>query len=123
MSDNDMIRRGDAKREVSAAMWARSNEEFQRRLNAIPAVQPTVSPKQLAAHSDDVVTLVEALRSTLNFIENTEGEMGVILGCGNKARAALAREKAVRMAADELRGQGYGAVVRTILALIEKETP
>lgn len=32
---------------------------------------------------------------------------------------AEAREKALRMAADELRGQGYGAVVRAILALIE----
>ena len=30
------------------------------------------------------------------------------------------REKALREAADELRGQGYGAAVRTILALIEK---
>lgn len=48
-------------------------------------MQPTVSP--------DVAALVEALRSTLNFIENTEGEMGVILGCGDKARAALARVK------------------------------
>lgn len=32
---------------------------------------------------------------------------------------AEAREKALREAADELRGQGYGAAVRTILALIE----
>lgn len=31
-----------------------------------------------------------------------------------------AREKALREAADELRGQGYGNAVRTILALIEK---
>ena len=30
------------------------------------------------------------------------------------------REKALREAADELRDQGYGAAVRTILALIEK---
>jgi len=36
---------------------------------------------------------VEALRSTLNFIENTEGEMGVILGCGDKARETLAEIK------------------------------
>ena len=33
---------------------------------------------------------------------------------------ATTREKALREAADELRGQGYGAAVRTILALIEK---
>lgn len=34
---------------------------------------------------------------------------------------AKTREKALRMAADELRGQGYGAVVRAIIALIEKK--
>lgn len=34
--------------------------------------------------------------------------------------AKEAREKALREAADELRGQGYGNAVRTILALIEK---
>lgn len=33
---------------------------------------------------------------------------------------AEAREKALREAADELRGQGYGNAVRTILALIEE---
>ena len=33
---------------------------------------------------------------------------------------AKTREKALREAADELRGQGYGAAVRAILALIEE---
>jgi len=33
---------------------------------------------------------------------------------------AKTREKALREAADELRGQGYGAAVRTIIALITK---
>lgn len=39
----------------------------------------------------DVSGLVEALRSTLNFIQNTESEVGVILGCGDRARAELAK--------------------------------
>lgn len=97
MSDDDLIRRGDA---LDAAWEADSLElsthgagKIEDRINAIPAVQPTVSP--------DVAALVEALRSTLNFIENTEGEMGVILGCGNKARAALARVKSKEGFSDE----------------------
>ena len=83
MSDNDLIRRGDALEILEDGGFLERSLE---RLSAIPAVQPTVSP--------DVAALVEALRSTLNFIENTEGEMGVILGCGDKARATLAEIKA-----------------------------
>ena len=33
--------------------------------------------------------LVEALKACLNFIENTEGEMGETLASGDKARAAI----------------------------------
>lgn len=52
----------------------------------------TVTPRDPAK----MQALVEALRSTLNFIQNTESEMGVILGCGDKARAALAAWKATK---------------------------
>jgi hypothetical protein len=44
--------------------------------------------------ADLITALEEALRSTLNFIENTESELGIILGCGDKARAALAASRA-----------------------------
>lgn len=37
-----------------------------------------------------IQALEEALRSTLNFIENTESELGVMLGCGDKARIMAA---------------------------------
>jgi ABC-type transport system involved in cytochrome bd biosynthesis fused ATPase/permease subunit len=37
--------------------------------------------------------LLEALERCLNFIENTEGEMGETLPCGERARAAIARAK------------------------------
>mgnify|MGYP001767124213 CR=1 FL=1 len=42
MNDDDLIRRGDAKREIAAAMWARDHNEFQRRMNTIPAVHVAV---------------------------------------------------------------------------------
>ena len=35
--------------------------------------------------------LYDALDRCLNFIENTEGEIGATLECGDKARAALAK--------------------------------
>ena len=44
-------------------------------------------------NAERIKALEDALLSTLNFIENTESEMGVILGCGDKARAALAASK------------------------------
>ena len=37
--------------------------------------------------------LLEALERCLNFIENTESEMGDTLECGDKARAAIAKAK------------------------------
>lgn len=37
--------------------------------------------------------LLEALERCLNFIENTEGEMGETLSCGEYARAAIAKAK------------------------------
>ncbi|UOF80330.1 hypothetical protein [Caudoviricetes sp.] len=83
MSDDDLIRRGDA---LMVCGTINRNDEaliVEGILRALPAAPDT----------PEVLALVEALRSTLNFIENTEGEMGVILGCGDKARAALARVK------------------------------
>ncbi len=38
------------------------------------------------------VALLDAARKALNFIENTEGELGEPLQCGNALRAALALE-------------------------------
>lgn len=40
--------------------------------------------------------LLEALERCLNFIENTEGEMGETLQCGDKARTAIAKAKGER---------------------------
>lgn len=37
--------------------------------------------------------LLDALERCLNFIANTESEMGVTLECGDKARAAIAKAK------------------------------
>lgn len=37
--------------------------------------------------------LLEAVQKALNFIENTEGEMGEALSCGDCLRAAIARAK------------------------------
>lgn len=37
--------------------------------------------------------LLEALEACLNFIENTESELGIILSCGDMARAAIAKAK------------------------------
>lgn len=41
---------------------------------------------------------VEALKSALRFIEKTERESGVILGCGDKSRATLAEIKSSKAA-------------------------
>ena len=35
--------------------------------------------------------LLDALFRTLNYIENTETELGILLGCGDAARAAIAK--------------------------------
>ncbi len=40
MTDDDLIRRGDALEAVAAAMWARDLNGFQRRLRALPAAAP-----------------------------------------------------------------------------------
>lgn len=76
-----------ARAEDEQSAKAAAQADYEARILSALDMQPTVSP--------DVAALVEALRSTLNFIENTEGEMGVILGCGDKARAALASVEGV----------------------------
>lgn len=67
MSDDELIRRWDA---LSAAWEADSLElatfgagKIESRINAIPAVQPTVSPELLAT-INDVAALVDALDRT-----------------------------------------------------------
>ena len=74
MPDNDLIRRGDAKAEVLAAMWARSQNEFQRRLDAIPAV--TVDAPSLPEVGsviralDSVISEMHHLRAALRGLED-----------------------------------------------------
>lgn len=70
------------------AAKAAAQADYEARI--IAALEP--APVTLA-EAAKVQALVDALRSTLNFIQNTESEMGVILGCGDKARAALAAWK------------------------------
>lgn len=43
--------------------------------------------------SDHAPDLLEALERTLNYIENTEGGLGITLECGDIARAAIAKAK------------------------------
>lgn len=80
MSDNDLIRRGDALGAVQEWTYCCDAEAA---INAIPAVQPTVSP--------DVAALVEALKMMC------EEFRGYDLPYGSKAysqaTAALARVK------------------------------
>lgn len=47
----------------------------------------------------EVRALVEAAKSGLRFIENTEGELGIVLGCGDALRAAIAALPAVTVGA------------------------
>lgn len=68
--------------------YERSDETEYIRADLIPA----------ALAVPEVRALVEAAKSGLRFIENTEGELGIVLGCGDALRAALAA----------LRGEGRG---------------
>ena len=86
MSDNDLIQRGDA---VDAAWEASSLELFTlgpgkivARINAIPAVQPTVSP--------DVAALVEAAEKVRDSYWHSSD--GIITGMYD-LETALARVK------------------------------
>ena len=36
---------------------------------------------------------IEAMRKALNYIENTEGELGIKLSCGDALRGALAAQQ------------------------------
>lgn len=65
MSDDDLIRRGDA---LKALDWGDIyGRNAQDAINTIPAVQPTVSPELLAT-THDVAALVEALEQAKDFI-------------------------------------------------------
>ena len=98
MSDNDLIRRGDAMRIMSDGddiVGPDYPEWFINRyaaINAIPAAQPTVSP--------DVVALVEALENVIgeyDLFRKYEYERGLapLDDEIHEARAALARVKGV----------------------------
>lgn len=47
-----------------------------------------------AAMTPEVRALMEAAKSGLRFIENTESELSIVLGCGDALRAALAALRA-----------------------------
>jgi hypothetical protein len=64
--------------------------------SAIDQQNLVASLMYLAFESGKVVAspcLLEALERCLNFIENTESEMGDTLECGEQARAAIAKAK------------------------------
>ena len=68
MSDNDLIRRGDVRELLQQCdlMGNHPSDPLAVMFNEIPAAQPTVSPKQLAAQPDDVAALVEAAENVLD---------------------------------------------------------
>lgn len=47
-----------------------------------------------ADHENLVGELVEAMKAALNYIENTESELGFKLNSGDRLRAALAKAEA-----------------------------
>ena len=52
--------------------------------------------EEVRADAPELVALVEALEKALNFIANTESEMGETLPSGDAARAALAAYKGLK---------------------------
>jgi hypothetical protein len=62
---------------------------------ATPPIQPELSQEieytraDLIPSAAYVAGLETAGKAALNFIENTESEMGIIIGCGDSLRAAL----------------------------------
>ena len=57
--------------------------------DAIRAIDVDEVLARLPPASDAVARLVEAARAGLNYLENTEGEFGITLGCATGLRAAL----------------------------------
>lgn len=55
---------------------------------------------------------IEAMRKALNYIENTEGELGIKLSCGDALREALAAQPPAAPVEDAL---GYAQRLATIL--------
>lgn len=70
---------------LDARLWT-DNRLSRRNLPHVEYVRADLVP---AAPSPEVRALVEAAKSGLRFIENTEGELGIVLGCGDALRAAL----------------------------------
>lgn len=85
MSDNDLIRRGEVREllQQCGLMGNHPNDPLTVMFNAIPAVQPTVSP--------DVAALVEAVNILM---DREAGEIDRQLAMKG-ARAALAHVKEV----------------------------
>lgn len=69
------------------AAKAAAQADYEARIMAALDVQPITVHD--AAKVPEIAALIDALRSTLNFVENTENEMGIILGSGDRARAAF----------------------------------
>ena len=60
-----------------------------QRFTAIRAIDVDEVLARLSPATDAVARLVEAARAGLNYLENTEGEFGITLGCATGLRAAL----------------------------------
>lgn len=54
-------------------------------------VSDTEAAQRVADNDNLVGELVEAASAALNYIENTEGELGIKLSSGDKLRAVLAK--------------------------------
>ena len=96
---DDLIRRGDA---LKALDWRDIyGRNAQDAINTVPAVQPTVSPKQLAAQPDDVAALVEAVDAAFacgmipksSASEGGANQYSEQVRVADQLRAALARVK------------------------------
>jgi hypothetical protein len=61
--------------------------EWVRRPDGFWALRIAASPALIAA----APATLKALRGCLNYIENTEAELGIRLDCGNAARAVIAK--------------------------------
>lgn len=90
MSDNDLIRRGDA-------LASCQGMDPEGDINAIPAVQPTVSPELLATTHDvaELVTLLARAKEELRMIRMKDSGAVYDVLLRNELDAALARVKGV----------------------------
>lgn len=80
---------GDADQATARVMVEALNAQAQVARLKTELTDSKITSGQIAARNFDYR---EALRKCLNFIENTESELGVKLSCGDAARDALGRQ-------------------------------